>query len=262
MKIAYFGFDLFYDCLEYLSQKHEIIKIFTCKVDGDYETNTKTFALADKLNIPITDEKITCDMIYQLENLKCDLIISAGYYFKIPISRKIKSINVHPSYLPEGRGPWPFPNVILKGLKETGVSIHELTENFDTGKVLIQQKIVISNEENLDSLTFKSQKLATKLLAQILENFDNFWNTRTCQTQGSYWPEPSVNEMTFTVDSNYNLVDRIVRAFYGYVCYLKKDDQVIKIKQAKCVKSAADIPLNATETVELNDGFLCILKLA
>lgn len=38
MKIAYFGFDLFYDCLQMLIDNgHEIMKIFTCVVDGDYD---------------------------------------------------------------------------------------------------------------------------------------------------------------------------------------------------------------------------------
>ena len=93
MKIAYLGFDLFFECLEYLSDNYEVIKIFTCDVDGDYEKNVRTYSLAKEKNIPITTERITSEDIEQLERSECDLIISAGYYFKIPVSDKIKSIN-------------------------------------------------------------------------------------------------------------------------------------------------------------------------
>ena len=60
MKIAYFGFDLFYDCLQMLIDSgHEILKIFTCDVDGDYEQNVRTYAAAKEYGIE--DDRIMID---------------------------------------------------------------------------------------------------------------------------------------------------------------------------------------------------------
>ena len=97
MKIAYLGFDLFYDCLEYLVENFNVIKIFTCDVDSAYEFNHKTYRIANDNNIPITIEPINEKAIVELEELGCDVIVSAGYYHKIPTSDKIKSVNIHPS---------------------------------------------------------------------------------------------------------------------------------------------------------------------
>ena len=67
MKIAYFGFDLFYDCLQMLIDNgHEIMKIFTCDVDGDYERNVRTYAAAKKYGIEITSCRPNADMLYEL----------------------------------------------------------------------------------------------------------------------------------------------------------------------------------------------------
>ena len=40
---------------------------------------------------------------------------------------------IHPTLLPEGRGRAPIPWAILKGLKETGVTLFKLDEGVDTG---------------------------------------------------------------------------------------------------------------------------------
>lgn len=74
-----------------------------------------------------------------------DLIVS--WYF----TRKLEArwlhlvpkgaIGAHPSLLPRHRGPDPFYAVIDQGDRETGVSIHYLTEEYDRGAVLAQRVI-------------------------------------------------------------------------------------------------------------------------
>lgn len=81
------------------------------------------------MNIPITQEPPTENHLKKLETQGCDLLISAGYTFKIPNWRKYNikyGINIHPSILPEGAGP--MPHTILKGLYQTGVTLHKLTQ--------------------------------------------------------------------------------------------------------------------------------------
>jgi len=52
---------------------------------------------------------------------------------------KIRAINVHPSLLPKYRGIKPVENAIIHGEKETGISIHEMTEKIDSGRILLQK---------------------------------------------------------------------------------------------------------------------------
>ena len=56
---------------------------------------------------------------------------------------KYKTINVHPSLLPELRGPSPIRTALLQNNKETGVSIIKLDEKMDHGPLLAQEKLQI-----------------------------------------------------------------------------------------------------------------------
>ena len=56
---------------------------------------------------------------------------------------KIGTVNIHPSLLPRYRGPNPYMQVILRGEKKTGVTLHLMDENLDTGAILIQKEIDI-----------------------------------------------------------------------------------------------------------------------
>ena len=96
MKVAFVGFDLFYDVLLALDTSGaDIIKIFTYKTDNEYEFNDKTLAFAEKRGIPVKDTRITAEDLEHLRFLGCELLVSAGYIYKIPICDYFPMINVH-----------------------------------------------------------------------------------------------------------------------------------------------------------------------
>lgn len=263
MKIAYFGFDLFYDCLQMLIESgHEILKIFTCDVDGNYEQNVRTYAAAKKYGIEITKEKPTADMLYELYERGCRLTVSAGYYFKIPVVQPLMQVNIHPSLLPQGRGPWPQPVAILKGLDTFGVTLHKLSASLDSGDILLFDEFGIADDENLETLTLKTQLSAPVLLRRFLKKPEYFWQNSVRQCGGEYWPEPSKDEMTFDVSDSFDKIDKITRAFYGYVCYMKKDGKTIAVKAAKCLKNDRAESLCPLMIADINGGVLAVLNLA
>ena len=89
---------------------------------------------------------------------------------------EFKGVNVHPALLPIGRGAWPYPCTILKGLKKDGVTLHKIAEGFDTGDILLQASYKVSSRETLDTLTKKSQKLGIRLVKKLLADFNGFWD--------------------------------------------------------------------------------------
>ena len=262
MKIAYFGFDLFYDCLDMLIQNgHDIMKIFTCDVDGEYEHNSKIYAAAERYGIAITNQKPENQMLHILKNEGCDLMISAGYYYKIPVIDGVMQVNIHPSLLPIGRGPWPEPIVILKNL-QTGVTIHKLSDSLDSGDILIQGRIETDNSENLKTLTKKSVSLAVHLLSEFVQNIKYYWGHSVPQNGGEYWREPTDSDMTFDITDSFEKIDQITRAFFGYRCLMIKDGAVTVIKEAKCIKNDDDLHVLPEMCIDIDGGRLIILKLA
>ena len=120
--------------------------------------------LKKNYKILITNKRIDKKYIIQK---KIDILITSGYSFlvkkSILNSVEIK-INLHISYLPYGRGIMPnlwsfyerFPS---------GITIHELGNNFDTGKILVQKKI------NFRKLKIKTLKTTHDYLLTQVEKF-------------------------------------------------------------------------------------------
>jgi len=217
IKILYFGYDFFYKCLDFLlnDDRFEVVKIFTFKTDNFYNFNDYIKKLADKHNIPLSFEKITKNDLLKFD---VDLVISAWYPYKIPIIDKIYGINIHPTLLPEWKGPWPLPYIILKWLKESGVTIHKLTNEIDSWDILIQEKFSLMREENLETLSIKSQLLAERLLKKLLSNFEFYKKNATKQWKWSYWPFPEEEKMTLRWDMTASEINKIYRAFGNMDC--------------------------------------------
>jgi methionyl-tRNA formyltransferase len=86
-------------------------------------------------------------------------------YLSIP---KLGFLNVHPSLLPELRGPSPIQNLILQD-KTPGVTIIKMDEQMDHGPILAQEKVSITPFP--DHYSIVEEKLARaggKLLAEVL----------------------------------------------------------------------------------------------
>ena len=99
---------------------------------------------------------------FKFEELKIidpDLIVLAGFLKKIPTIYidyfKDKIINIHPSLLPSYGGKGMYGSkihnkVIENNEKETGITIHYVNNEYDSGEIIFQKNICI--EEN-DTVT-------------------------------------------------------------------------------------------------------------
>lgn len=83
--------------------------------------------------------------------LEPDLILTCAYGQLIPEvvlqCPRLGCINVHPSLLPKYRGGAPMHYPILNGDHETGVSLMEMTQAMDAGRVYAQVKLPIGPDE-------------------------------------------------------------------------------------------------------------------
>ncbi len=107
--------------------------------------------LKSKEKVLVITKKITKN---DIKKLKPELIIS--YNYKYIISKDLlqllpnKFINLHISYLPYNRGAHPN---IWSHIENTlsGVTIHLIDHGIDTGDILLQRRVVISDDETLNS---------------------------------------------------------------------------------------------------------------
>lgn len=121
--------------------------------------------------------KLSNEINKVLEN-KVDLIVLAGYLSIIDkdfISDwNNKIINIHPSLLPKygGKGMYGMnvhEAVIANKEKKSGCTVHFVDVDIDTGKILLQRKVDVSNNETPESLQKKVLKEEHQLLIEAIE---------------------------------------------------------------------------------------------
>lgn len=79
-------------------------------------------------------------------------------------------VNFHPSLLPKYRGPTPTYSVLANGEFETGVTAHFIeSEQFDRGRVVLQNKIDILPEETDGHLRKRLSELAARMMPETVD---------------------------------------------------------------------------------------------
>ena len=218
--IAFLGYDFFFGCVEALHHNgFNITHIFTYDCDNTLNFNTSILAFTETTWAKVSMKRITTDDIIALKQQGVDIIISAAYQYKIPVIDDMPyTINIHPTLLPEGRWPRPLPHIILKELKESGVTIHKVSSEMDAWDILGQQPFAISSNENLETLSYKIQILAKDMIVKLCQNIDTSWSNATPQWEWSYRPLPTRDERTIDRDSDIRTIDKVARAFWKFQC--------------------------------------------
>ncbi len=253
MKIAYIGIDLFYEALLTLdSLGCEIMEVFTCQVDNKTEFNEKVLEFAKEKNIPTHLTRITKEDIERLLKNGCKAAVCGGYYFKIPADTGLPIVNIHPSLLPIGRGPWPMAQSILWGHKKSGVTLHKIAEGFDEGDIILQKEFLIDEDETHKTFMEKANALLPEMLENLMTNFDTLYQNALPQKGGEYWENPTEKDFTVTKDMSVKEADLILRAFYGYECIYDRGNKKNVIIGGRAVKG--NIPKDCE--YPLVDGYI------
>ncbi|MFZ2024787.1 MAG: methionyl-tRNA formyltransferase [Microgenomates group bacterium] len=115
------------------------------------------------------------DVTNSLATFKPDLFVTACYGQKLPSAAlklpKHGSINLHPSLLPRWRGADPVPWTIIAGDAQTGVTISIITDSFDSGDIVAQKKIPITEHDLPDPLRTKLFTIGAQLLLETLPTY-------------------------------------------------------------------------------------------
>jgi len=88
---------------------------------------------------------------------------------------KNKIMNIHPSLLPAFAGGMDkdvHVEVLKAGVKETGCTLHFVTEDVDAGPIILQKKVPIAQNETVDSLKEKVQEAEQDIILKAIKLFD------------------------------------------------------------------------------------------
>jgi methionyl-tRNA formyltransferase len=113
------------------------------------------------------------DIVDTLRSFGADILVVVAYgrlltqeILDIP---KMLCLNVHGSLLPKYRGAAPVNWAILNGDKETGVTVQKMALALDSGDIIAQEVMSISDDENAAQLRKRMAQVGAKLLVKILD---------------------------------------------------------------------------------------------
>lgn len=193
MKLAFCGFDFFAGVVEMIcsNESASIVEMYSYEVDGFYNTNSVLQSIASELNVPISFDRIEVEDLKRLQSMGVTALLVGGYPYIIPNIENFSVINIHPSLLPEGKGPWPLPEIIQKRPEVAGVTLHLATAVIDGGPILIQKSVNLDTNDIYEVLCNKCQIAAIECVEDLLQNFNALLNSASEQSAGSYFSMPT-----------------------------------------------------------------------
>jgi phosphoribosylglycinamide formyltransferase-1 len=160
------GFDALYTA--------QIAKVLDININLVISNNTNAVALqnADKraINNFLINAKTQLhpdEAMYDLlKKYQCEYIFLSGYMKKIPakITQEFKVLNSHPALLPKYGGCGMYGRFVHEAViankdKRSGVTIHEVNEAYDEGKIILQKELLLVENETVESLEEKIKGL-------------------------------------------------------------------------------------------------------
>ncbi|MGR3811426.1 methionyl-tRNA formyltransferase [Jiulongibacter sp. NS-SX5] len=170
--------NLGFEVLKFIYPIHRIVCVFTDS------KSTGIVSWTNKRNIPCFvgnprngKAKQFLDSINAEFANEIEVLVSVNYLFllekdmiEIP---HFGAINVHGSLLPKYRGRTPHIWAIINGETETGISVHLIQEECDTGPILNQVKVPIGHNDTGADILNKFNKLYPELVLDALKKIES-----------------------------------------------------------------------------------------
>lgn len=150
-------------------------------------TPTPVKEVALKYNIPVFQPIKIRKEFDDILALEPDMIVTCAYGQIIPKEildyPRLGCINVHGSLLPKLRGGAPIHHAIMDGLEETGITIMYMDVSMDSGDIISQRSIPITDSDNVGILWDKLSLLGRDLLIDTLPSIIDGTNDRIKQDE-------------------------------------------------------------------------------
>jgi len=138
---------------------------------------------AQKLGVPtltVTKEELNDpEFTLQLSSIyKIDLIILGGFLLKVPAlmvkAYEHRMINLHPALLPKYGGEGMYGHHVHEAVKanhekETGMTVHWVSNDVDGGDIIAQYRTPISPNDTVEDIANKEHELEMKYFPQEIE---------------------------------------------------------------------------------------------
>ena len=242
----------------------------------------KKYALEQNLPL-LQPEKLKDEtFLNELRALKADLQIVVAFRMLPEVvwnMPKHGTFNLHASLLPQYRGAAPINWAIINGEKETGATTFFLTHEIDTGKIILQEKIAITETDNAEIVHDKLMTMGAGLVKKTVDliisgKVDAIDQSQFIQSKTELKPAPKIFKETCKIDLKQSVEEayNFVRGLSPYpaawmdITFPKQEEMILKVFDVEKEFEKHDFPIGTLVTdgkkqakIALKNGFL-ILK--
>ena len=237
-----------------------IVGVLGPKKEHNMYSDFKNFVHSRKLNYIDYNELDEPQLIEAIHSLNIDAAVVCSFNYKIPkvLLESVKDgfINVHPSMLPKYRGGNPYSRVILNGETETGVTIHFMDENFDTGDIIAQKPYHIHSKATMGTLFNELNVLGIELLLQVLQAYEVQPLPRIQQPRGDFVSGKGLTEQELFINYNKTAeeIERFIRSLNPFILASTTfRGNMMKIMKAEVASDAFCVPHPAGTVAKIED---------
>ncbi len=140
------------------------------------ETAVGIFAKAMKIPLLQPPNLNDRHFLHYIWSMKPDMFVVVA--FKILSDRllsipKYGAINLHPSLLPKYRGAAPIQWALINGDAQTAVTTIALSQQIDSGNILLQNTVNIENEDDFGTLAKRLSEIGAELVVETINKIEN-----------------------------------------------------------------------------------------
>ncbi len=140
------------------------------------QSAVKEYAVENTLHIMQPENLKDESFVKELSSLKADLFVVVAFRMLPKMVWSIPSkgtINLHGSLLPQYRGAAPINWAVINGENETGVTTFYIDEKIDTGDVIQQKSIPITDNMTAGELHDSMMHIGADLVVQTVGDIKN-----------------------------------------------------------------------------------------
>jgi methionyl-tRNA formyltransferase len=167
------------------------------------------------------------------------------------------ALGMHPTLLPEGRGRAAIPWAILKGLRQTGVTLFQLDAGADTGPIVAREVLPLAPDETATRLYQRMTEAHCRLIARLWPDLeaDRLTLTPQDESRATQWPGRRPADGEIRPEMTGAEADRLVRATtHPYPgAFWVDGDRRVRVWAGRPLPAGSD-PDPATPVLTLRDG--------
>ena len=132
----------------------------------------KQYALEKNLPVLQPEKLKDTDFLEALSALQADVQVVVAFRMLPEVvwnMPRFGTFNLHASLLPQYRGAAPINWAVINGEKETGATTFFLTHEIDTGKIILQEKIIINENDNAGTVHDKLMVMGAGMVRKTID---------------------------------------------------------------------------------------------